>query len=58
MTYCLCETVGVDGENVCVLKSFRGRSVTEEEHQEMNSLGVFVEVTGYMVSEYTRAAWV
>lgn len=57
VSYCLCETVGVDRENVRILKSIRGSSVTEEEHQEVNSFGIVVEVTMNIVSEYTRAVW-
>lgn len=52
LSYSLCETVGVDREDIRMLEVNRGGSVAEEEHEEVDSLRVVVEVAGYK-SQYS-----
>lgn len=52
LSYSLCETVGIDGENVRMLEVNRGRPVAEQEHEEVHGLGVVVEVAGLLVNDF------
>ena len=50
LSYRFGETIGIYGENVRVLKVNRSRSIAEKEQEEVDSLGVVVEVAGHGVS--------
>lgn len=54
LSYSFGETIGINGENVRMLEVNRGSSVAEEKHEEVDSLGVVVEVAGRLVSGYSK----
>lgn len=57
LSYSLCETVGIDGENVRMLEVNRGRPVAEQEHEEVHGLRVVVEVARQLVSNFILATF-